>query len=346
MAYRLVSSLLSCVLLSSASIALADQHQNADTPRPRIAIVLGGGGAHGVAHLGVLQELERQRVPIDLIVGTGFGGVVGGLYAAGMSVAEIRDFLFETDDEETTYWTSTVYADSSENASDLLKLYRVYVGEAGQLLGSDIVNHGRRPQGNHRVLVVAIDYGNTNIAEVLDNEWLDAQQEINQALIDLATSQGFAEPILQFSNTNILVDRSEIDNPEIRQHVEAVASEKGYEKEDYDILVSLDLDAQNPVPSGVHDGFSNGRDFVYMGYYFATDLPAEVADLRRGRAGFLAQNVYDHHIGHIFGWEHSWTPQEGGFFITQPDLYGWTDVDGDGIREIEDPTPYGRSWEW
>jgi NTE family protein len=97
MAHRLVSSFLSCVLLSSASIALADQHQNADTPRPRIAIVLGGGGAHGVAHLGVLQELERQRVPIDLVVGTGFGGVVGGLYAAGMSVAEIRDFLFETD---------------------------------------------------------------------------------------------------------------------------------------------------------------------------------------------------------------------------------------------------------
>jgi len=89
MAHRLVSSVLSCVLLSGASITLADQHQEAASPRPRIAIVLGGGGAHGVAHLGVLRELERQRVPIDLVVGTGFGGVVGGLYASGMSVAEI-----------------------------------------------------------------------------------------------------------------------------------------------------------------------------------------------------------------------------------------------------------------
>jgi len=65
--------------------------------RPTVAIVLGGGGAHAVAHLGVLQELERQRVPIDLIVGTGMGGLIGGLYASGMTLAEIQDFLLDTD---------------------------------------------------------------------------------------------------------------------------------------------------------------------------------------------------------------------------------------------------------
>ena len=62
--------------------------------RPKVAVVLGGGGAHAVAHLGILQELERQKVPIDLIVGTGIGGVIGGLYASGMTLAEIQDFLF------------------------------------------------------------------------------------------------------------------------------------------------------------------------------------------------------------------------------------------------------------
>ena len=65
--------------------------------RPTVAIVLGGGGAHAVAHLGILQELERQRVPIDLIVGTGMGGLIGGLYASGMTLAEIQDFLLDTD---------------------------------------------------------------------------------------------------------------------------------------------------------------------------------------------------------------------------------------------------------
>lgn len=65
--------------------------------RPKIAVVLGGGGAHAIAHLGILQELERQRVPIDLIVGTGMGGFIGGLYASGMTLVEIQDFMFGTD---------------------------------------------------------------------------------------------------------------------------------------------------------------------------------------------------------------------------------------------------------
>ena len=68
-----------------------------DANRPSVALVLGGGGAHAVSHLGTLQELERQKVPIDLIVGTGIGGVIGGLYASGMTVSEIKDFLFLTD---------------------------------------------------------------------------------------------------------------------------------------------------------------------------------------------------------------------------------------------------------
>jgi len=69
----------------------------ADGERPTVAVVLGGGGAHAVAHLGALQELERQRVSIDLIVGTGIGGVIGGLYASGMTLTDIQNFLFETD---------------------------------------------------------------------------------------------------------------------------------------------------------------------------------------------------------------------------------------------------------
>lgn len=80
-------------------LALADEPVSAatDTERPLVAVVLGGGGAHAIAHLGALQELERQHVPVDLVVGTGIGGVIGGLYASGMTLAEIQSFLFETD---------------------------------------------------------------------------------------------------------------------------------------------------------------------------------------------------------------------------------------------------------
>ena len=56
--------------------------------RPRIGLVLSGGGARGLAHVGVLKVLERERIPIDAIAGTSMGAIIGGLYASGMS-AEI-----------------------------------------------------------------------------------------------------------------------------------------------------------------------------------------------------------------------------------------------------------------
>lgn len=50
-------------------------------PRPQVVLVLGGGGARGMAHVGVLEELEKARIPIDLIVGCSIGSLVGALYA-------------------------------------------------------------------------------------------------------------------------------------------------------------------------------------------------------------------------------------------------------------------------
>jgi NTE family protein len=68
-----------------------DTHEEtaADT-RPRVGLVLGGGGARGAAHIGVLRELERLQIPVDAIAGTSMGAVVGGLYATGMSAADLE----------------------------------------------------------------------------------------------------------------------------------------------------------------------------------------------------------------------------------------------------------------
>ncbi len=62
----------------------------AEEPRPKIGLVLGGGGALGLAHVGVLQELEELKIPIDYIGGTSMGAVVAGMYASGMSPDEIE----------------------------------------------------------------------------------------------------------------------------------------------------------------------------------------------------------------------------------------------------------------
>ena len=61
--------------------------------RPKIGLVLSGGGARGIAHIGVLKILEEMRVPIDCITGTSMGAIVGGLYAAGASPAELEKLV-------------------------------------------------------------------------------------------------------------------------------------------------------------------------------------------------------------------------------------------------------------
>jgi NTE family protein len=58
--------------------------------RPRIGLALGGGGAKGAAHVGVLSVLEELRVPIDCIVGTSMGALVGGTFASGLDAAELE----------------------------------------------------------------------------------------------------------------------------------------------------------------------------------------------------------------------------------------------------------------
>ncbi|MBN9286811.1 MAG: hypothetical protein BGO43_05345 [Gammaproteobacteria bacterium 39-13] len=62
----------------------------AEERRPKVGLVLSGGGARGAAHIGVIEALEELDVPIDIIVGTSMGAVIGGLYAAGASIDDIK----------------------------------------------------------------------------------------------------------------------------------------------------------------------------------------------------------------------------------------------------------------
>jgi NTE family protein len=68
----------------------AQQAENPAPKRPKIVLVLSGGGARGSAHIGVLKVLEDYHVPVDLIVGTSMGSIVGGLYASGWSSQDIE----------------------------------------------------------------------------------------------------------------------------------------------------------------------------------------------------------------------------------------------------------------
>jgi NTE family protein len=61
--------------------------------QPRVVLVLGSGGARGLAHVGVLQVLEQSKIPIDLIVGTSAGSIAGALYADNPNAAALRDLM-------------------------------------------------------------------------------------------------------------------------------------------------------------------------------------------------------------------------------------------------------------
>jgi NTE family protein len=86
---RRVFSLIATLGIAGAASSAPDH--------PKIGLVLEGGGARGCAHVGVLRVLEEERIPIDFIAGTSMGAIVGGLYAAGMSPAEIEEKLATTD---------------------------------------------------------------------------------------------------------------------------------------------------------------------------------------------------------------------------------------------------------
>jgi NTE family protein len=98
--------------LFSASGAFSQQTPNttrADKTgtgrKPRVALVLSGGAALGIAHVGVLKVLEEIGIPIDCVVGTSMGALVGGLYAIGYSSSDIADFTSRAD------WAS-IFSDS------------------------------------------------------------------------------------------------------------------------------------------------------------------------------------------------------------------------------------------
>ncbi|MFM7533367.1 MAG: patatin-like phospholipase family protein [Rubrivivax sp.] len=69
----------------------------APAERPRIGLVLSGGGARGLAHVGVLKVLERSGIRPDVVVGTSMGSIIGGLYASGMRAADIERELVAVD---------------------------------------------------------------------------------------------------------------------------------------------------------------------------------------------------------------------------------------------------------
>ena len=95
--HRSLSWLLLTLCLLVLAGPLAASVADAAPNRPRVGLVLGGGGARGIAHVGVLKMLQELRVPVDCVAGTSMGSIIGGLYAAGMTPEEMTETVQRID---------------------------------------------------------------------------------------------------------------------------------------------------------------------------------------------------------------------------------------------------------
>lgn len=124
LAYRLILLLAAATTLSSSAWC-QESRQLAATRRPKTGLVLAGGGALGMAHVGVLKVLEANRIPVDIITGTSMGSIVGAAYASGATVQEMEQILSETNWDDL--FKETLNREDVE--------YRNKYGRRGQFLG-------------------------------------------------------------------------------------------------------------------------------------------------------------------------------------------------------------------
>lgn len=101
------------ITLSNDNLLSKEVRIDYDSIRPKIALVLSGGGARGVSQIGVLRELENSKIKIDYIVGTSIGAIIGGLYSSGYSVDQIENII------KTANWDDIFSFGNKQNRSDI-----------------------------------------------------------------------------------------------------------------------------------------------------------------------------------------------------------------------------------
>lgn len=275
-----------------------------------------------------------QRSPPDSVE-----SAVTGAYAREFNEMIARPAIYYDPSSggcNAPHLTTTAYFRTSPTSGRLLYLFttpdgRVVTRKSG-------VEPVVLPAGTFRVLVVIVRHPAT-VGDSSLRDWEAAQAKINHDHASLAVARGFPQPIVSFDNTNVLVDLGDIVDARSLESVRAAIERSGLQTAPYQFIVSINLD-----PTRTEGGFARTGGFVYMGNYGRWSRALSAAEWVN-----VANAVYHHEVAHHWGWpgSHDWAPGCHGRathepFIVPPILFGWEDVDGDGIPEILDATPYGR----
>ena len=133
------------LVLTAALMCGMVNAQKQEQERKKVAVVLSGGGAKGMAHIGVLKVLEKAGIPVDIITGTSMGSIIGGLYAIGYnanaldSVARAQDWSYVISDKENL---------NNQSLRDRLKQY-TYIFTTGLSIGKRNMNAGGLIKGKN-----------------------------------------------------------------------------------------------------------------------------------------------------------------------------------------------------
>jgi hypothetical protein len=219
-----------------------------------------------------------------------------------------------------------------------MTLLTMYMSLSGNVQNKTRLNVPFAPAGKIRVLCVLVRYPETITDDALPM-WEAAQRHINEQHAAFGRSRGYKAPIVVFTNTNLVIDRGEIDGPRRPASVRAAAQRHGVSADGYQIVMTIDI---NPKERA---GWLSRLDekSVYVGNDAPWHTPLD-APMWMG----IARTVYHLEIAQQWGWAQDWVVGCGSGrvlkyapFIAPPVLFGWEDLQGEHVPEILSAAPYG-----
>jgi hypothetical protein len=246
---------------------------------------------------------------------------------------------------EGSRWVSAAYI--GNHLYEISILDNGLIASRSYSLNSDEGAGFCRPAGKIRMLAVLVDYGNTDL-DLMDAEAVlkEGLEEVRGRWIEYSHQIGLPAPIMDLELTTFAYGAP----PQAGRYLtpEEIRSASGLDTADFDILAQIDLDKDNTTTGQYGgQGVSLGDGCRPSGSR-GTNIAFNVRD-RNSLETALSNFVFAHELPHAMGWMHWWPNQvgDGLSWVSssrgwEPYLmFGWTDVDGDGIIEIQDPTPYG-----
>jgi hypothetical protein len=202
-----------------------------------------------------------------------------------------------------------------------------------------------RPSGILRMLAVIVDYGNTDIDQ--NAVLADLNQSLaaaNQRWADYSIRIGLSQPILQVELVTALAGAPSLPGQYLT--ADEVRNRTGHDPAQFDLLTEVDLDHDN-LATGQYDGLGVS---LTGGCRSSGATRTNIAmNMSSSADGFIGDSIFGHELIHAMGWQHWWSngsgstadwSEFGGIWMPYR-MFGWTDLDGDGMIEIQDPTPYG-----